>query len=482
MPDDTRFAKDFAEFTREIEKAAPNLPGLSAIVVRKDRVVAMANWGMAERESRTPATTETRWYIASSTKAFVGAAFALLAERGEIDLSWTMSELAPDIDFAPELRADEVTLRHLLSHSHGLASGTIEFRLAYSGQHDPETLWNLLERLEPSTKAPLGTFKYGNLGYNIAAMLIERWLGRRWQDIVDTELTGPLGMRATLTQGLVEARKIEPFAYAYAGNREGRPEPLYLIKQDQTMQSAGGMYSTTGDMGNWLGSQLASARNHRSGELAQAIRESQMPVASLDASFGPFKRHGYGLGWYSGPYHGSTIYHSFGSFVGAMAHASIMPEANLGVAAMTNEDGRGAMAPHILAAFVYDWFVLGPDQAWEEGRSRLADLDIALRTERDRMASSLEERASRSWLMSLPFKAYAGSYCSDVMGTITIAPQSDGLGVEFGALWAKAEPYTTLDTICLELIPGRGMVGGFDVKDSKVDGFNLMETIFQRCD
>ena len=482
VPNETGFERDFAEFTREIQTAAPDLPGLSAIVVREDHVVATAHWGKAEQETRTPATAETRWYIASSTKAFVGAAFALLAQRGEIDLGWTLSELAPDMDFAPELHADEVTLRHLLSHTHGLASGSIEFRLAYTGQHDPETLWDLLERLEPNTKAPLGTFKYGNLGYNIAAMLIERRHGRRWQDIVDNELTGPLGMRATLTQGLGTARKTEPFAYPYAGNREGGPEPLYLMKQDQTMQSAGGMYSTANDMGIWLGSQLASARDHRPGKLAQAIRESQVPVATLDARFGPFERRGYGLGWYSGPYQGSTVYHSFGSFVGAMAHASIMPEANLGVAAMTNEDGAGAMAPHILAAFVYDWFVLGPDQAWEDGRGRLADLVTALKMERDRMASSLEERASRSWLMSLPLKSYAGSYCSDVMGMITIAPQGDGLGVEFGALQASAEPYTAPDTIRLELIPGRGMVGGFDVNDGKVDGFNLMETIFHRCD
>ncbi len=478
-PNEAEFQKDFAAFTEEIQAAAPNLPGLSAIVVREDCTVATANWGMAERESRTPASTETRWYIASSTKAFVGAAFALLAQRGDIDLAWTLGELAPDMDYPPELHADEVSLRHLLSHTHGLASGNIEFRLAYSGQHDPETMWKLLETLEPNSKAPLGTFKYGNLGYNIAAMLIERRLGRRWQDIVDNELTGPLGMRATLTQGLVTARKIEPFAYPYAGNRERGPEPLYLIKQDETMQSAGGMYSSTSDVGIWLGNQLASVRNPRSGELAQAIRESQAPVATLGARFGPFERRGYGLGWYSGPYHGSTIYHSFGSFVGAMAHASIMPEANLGVAAMTNEDGAGAMAPHILAAFVYDWFGIGSDRAWTEGRGRLADLETMIKDERDRIASSLEERASRSWQMSLPFKSYAGSYCSDVMGTIAI---DDGLGVELGALRARAEPYTAPDTIRLELIPGRGMVGDFDVKDGKVLGFNLMERGFTRCD
>lgn len=476
------FAHDLAVFAENIRTAFPTVQALSAVVVREDHVMAQVNFGVVGAANDIPASTETRWYIASSTKAFVGAALALLAERGEIDLEWTLAELAPDIEFPPELHAQEVTLRHLLSHTHGLAGEEIEFRLAYSGQHDPQELWKLLPTLQPNEKSPLGTFEYGNVGYNIATMLIERRLGRRWQDIIDKDLTGPLDMRATLTQELDAARRTEPFAYPYAGNRASGPEPLYLYKHDQTMQSAGGMYSSSNDMALWLESQLAVARGHRSGQLAAAIRKSQSPIASLEADFGPFQRRGYGLGWYSGLYDGMTNYHAFGSFVGAMAHASFMPEANLAVAAMTNEDGVGAMAPHLLAAFAYDWFLLGPDNAKSEGKKRLADLESAIAAERDRVERSQAQRASRSWQLSRSFSEYSGRYCIASMGTIDIIAQDGGLGVKFGVLRAVAEPFTAQDTIRLELIPGRGMVGSFAIEGERVVSLDLLEKRFSRCE
>jgi len=108
---DAAFARDFAAFAKELEAANPTLTGLSAIVVRENGMIATANFGMADAENNVAASTSTRWYIASSTKAFLGTAFARLQERGEIDLDWTLSQLAPDITFDPQLRASEVTLR-----------------------------------------------------------------------------------------------------------------------------------------------------------------------------------------------------------------------------------------------------------------------------------------------------------------------------------------------------------------------------------
>ncbi len=479
---DEVLAQEIGAFAEELRAAAPNLPGLSAVVLCEDQVIATLHWGFAERESEVPASDETRWYIASATKTFVGTAFALLAEQGEIDLDWTLAELADDIDFAPGLKADQVTLRHLLSHTHGLSSGHIEYRLAYSGEHDPDTLWALLAALEPNPQAPLGTFRYGNLGYNIATILIERRLGRRWQDLVDAELLAPLSMTASLTQGLEQAREIHPFAYPYNGNHFAGAERLYLIKRDQTMQSAGGMYANTDDMGLWLRAQLSAARKTPSNPLLRAIRLAQTSVAALGSSFGPFERKAYGLGWYSGDYNGEVLHHAFGSFVGAMAHSSFMPKQDLAVAAMTNENGVGALAPHILAGFVYDWQTRGSEYAWGEGRERLAQLQSRLEAERSGMSARIALQAERAWDMSLPNAAYAGCYADPLRGTLRIVEQGEGLAVQMGALVAKAQAYTQPDSIRLELIPGRGQVGQFLIEGDAVIGFELNGVSFTRCD
>src|SRR5687768_1354683 len=152
----------------------PTVPALSVAVASSEGPIYANARGRADIEANVPAAAETRFYIASSTKSFFGLTMALLDARGTIDLDWTLAELAPDIAFRPEIRAPEVTLRHLLTHSHGLQGRPIEFRLAFTGEHDPESLWRLLGRLEPNPEAPLGTFRYGNVGYNVAALLVER--------------------------------------------------------------------------------------------------------------------------------------------------------------------------------------------------------------------------------------------------------------------------------------------------------------------
>jgi hypothetical protein len=247
------------------------------------------------------------------------------------------------------------------------------------------------------------------------------------------------------------------------------------------MQSAGGLYASTEDMARWLEAQLAAANGRRTDELGLAIASTHPALASLEADFGPFEREGYGLGWYTGDFDGVALHHAFGSFVGAMAHASFMPEADLAVAAMTNEDGIGAMAPHILAAFAYDWFLLGPDSARTKGSASLAELSEGVAQERERSSASLQSREGREWQLSLPFSAYAGSYCSAEMGVIRLADTADGFSMEFGELRAEAEPFTSPESLRVELIPGQGMAGRFMIEDRHVSQIELLGEKFVRC-
>ena len=116
-------------------------------------------------------------------------------------------------------------------------------------------------------EAPLGTYRYTNLGYNIAAMLIERRLGRRWQDMIDREVLTPLRMRHSLTQGVERARRRLPFAVPWTTMTPSGAAPVYLLKHDDTLQSAGGMFASANDIGRFLRAQLAAERGRNTGRL-----------------------------------------------------------------------------------------------------------------------------------------------------------------------------------------------------------------------
>ena len=478
-PDD-RFLSDFDSFITGAMAQFPKVPALSVAVVRSDGPIFARAYGMADRENGIPATAETPFYIASATKTFVALALARLAARGEISLDWTLADLAPDVRFAPGIPPSQITLRHLLSHTHGLSGGGIEFRLAYSGEHDPDTLLGLLPRLSPNEKKPLGTFAYSNLGYNVAILLIERKLGRRWQDVVEQEVLRPVDLDDTLVQRLAEAR-IRPAA-PYASLAVGGPARLPLEKTDATLQSAGGMYSSASDMAQWLALQLAAAAGRDGLPIASAVvRQTHVPVAEMDQSFGPFSRKAYGLGWYSGPDGGETLFHAFGGVVGSRAHTSFMPSRDLGVAISTNDEDIGFELVDVLATYAYDWFLVGPPAARENASRRLAELQLQADKQRQSRLESRSARAARPWRLTLPIASYTGRYCSDEMGTLTVGG-SETVKVRIGQLSALAEPFTQPDSMRVELVPNSGQVLQFAVDDGKVSAVKAIGSTFRRCD
>lgn len=480
--EEQRFAADFRSFMDQALARLGSVPGVSVAIARSDGPIFVHGFGMADIERQVPMTPDTRVYIASSTKSFVGLAFAVLERRGQIDLNWTLADLAPDVAFDTAIRADSVTLRHLLSHTHGLQSDGMEFRLAYSGEHDPTTLWRLVGRLRPNSEAPLGTFEYGNLGYNLATLLIERRLGRRWRDIVRDEVLRPLGATQTHPDGLVELRRTQPFAAPYLGLGPNGPERINLLKIDSNMQSAGGLFSSANDLSRWLTLQLAA---HRGGQRlpipADLVAMTHRPIGTMNESFGLYRRTGYGLGWYSGDFEGETLYHSFGGYAGARSHASFMPSRDLGVAIVTNDEGAGYLLVDIAAAYAYRWFQAGPEAARREADEQIEELVAQSQRRRQSIAEDRARRAARPWRLSLPRAAYSGRYCNADYGTFTIAADDSRIAVTMGAIETLAAPFTEPESIRLELIPGEGRPYQFEIDNGRTVGLRSQERVFERC-
>jgi CubicO group peptidase (beta-lactamase class C family) len=477
-----RFAADFHSFMEASLARLPSIPAVSIAVTKSSGPVYLKAFGQADIEADVTATPNTRFYIASSTKSYLALALALMERRGEVDLDWTLAQLAPDAQFPPELRAAEVTLRHLLSHSHGLVAPTLEFRLAYSGQHDQATLWRLLGTLRPNSKVPLGSFDYSNLGYNLAALLLERRLGRSWQQIIEDEVLRPLGARETHARGIDGLRAQKLVAAPYLGTGASGPERLSLLKVDSNMQSAGGLFASGNDLSKWLQLQLlAHKRSSSTAVPADVVAATHAPVVTSDGSFGPFSRAGYGLGWYSGPFAGHTLYHSFGGYSGARSHVSFIPALDLGVAAVSNDEGAGSIFVDVAAVYAYNWFIKGREAAEQEA-APLMDRLVQQAAERSRsIGDDRTRRSTRPWLLSLPRSAYAGRYCNAQWGTIDVDAREDEIFVRMGALNSVATPFTEADAIRVELIPNQGVAIPFTVKEGRVTALRAFDSDFPRC-
>lgn len=454
-------------------------PGLAVAVVDRDGLVHAAGFGVADVATGAAVTTETRFYIASATKSFTALSLAAMARRGEVDLDAPLADWAPPSGVPADIAA-RITLTDLLSHRSGVDNDPIAFRVAYSGHWSPEVLWRLTAETRPRA-TPYGQFVYANAGYNLATVLSERRWGRDWHERVEDEVLTPLGMTAT-TARIDEARATGAVVAAgHFGRMPGQPERSPLQKTDATMQSAGGLISTANDMALWLEAQINDGRvGGRQVFPAGLVASTHASRVGQEATFGPYVRTGYGLGWQVGRYGDDVLIHHFGNFSGSRAHVSFMPERRLGVAVMVNEDAFAGDLADVVANYAYDWFAGLPDiEAVYDAR-----LD-ALTVERDRrrtgIAGAVQARAKRPRTLSLPNAAYVGDYVNPAYGSLAIREAGERLSVAIGVQQALADYLTEPEGLRVELTPfrGEGLVFKLDA-DGRPASLVYQDAVFVR--
>ncbi|HKI84514.1 MAG TPA: serine hydrolase domain-containing protein, partial [Candidatus Krumholzibacteria bacterium] len=196
LSDGNLFVAETDSFMNALLAQLPEIPSVAIAVVLDDQVVLTRGYGTADRERHIPASDETIYYIASATKPFTALAAALLDERGTLDLDSSLASHLTDSPMNPQLIAQGVTLRDLLSHTSGLENDPITTRLAYTGEHTPQQLWDLLSSTK-ANEAGAGNFQYTNFDYNLLTMILDHERGIQWQDLLREEIFEPAGMKRT---------------------------------------------------------------------------------------------------------------------------------------------------------------------------------------------------------------------------------------------------------------------------------------------
>jgi len=454
-PGDAQTTSD--RLTQFIERAydLTLAPGLAVAVVRGDSVVLLQGFGYADVARGRPVTPETVFYIASATKPFFGLTAAILDARGELSLDRSLADYLPNARMHDGLSSESITLRDLLTHTHGIGNdGPLTFRAAYSGAGSHAEMVALLAKHAP---APEGrAFRYGNIGYNVASLATDRALGKGWKDVLADVLFAPLGMANTT--GYVSRVPHDRLAMPYGVEPVGFAEEYYA-KGDENMHAAGGLVTTATDLATWLEVHINRGRlNGRQVLPAEAFDEAHRALAPETGSFREFTREGYGLGWHVGHYDGDVLLHHFGGFNGFHAHLSFMPERRIGIAVLVNDASLGASLAELVARYAYDLLREKPglDEKYDQA---LRDYAVAARTVRQRVAADRARRASRPQTLPRPLSAYAGTFANPDYGAVTFTVVGDRLEATMGPLWSKVEVYdANREALRVELTGGGSVV------------------------
>jgi len=154
--------------------AQHNVPGASLAVMDGDRIIEVAT-GVANVNTGVEVTPQTLFQIGSNTKLYTTTLIMQLVDRGKIDLDSPVRSYIEDFDLADEKAADQITVRHLLTHSSGMQGDYFED----FGRGDDCTA-KFVESLKTLTQVhpPNERFSYCNTGFTVAGHLVERVAGK----------------------------------------------------------------------------------------------------------------------------------------------------------------------------------------------------------------------------------------------------------------------------------------------------------------
>ncbi len=177
---------------------AGRVPGLSIAVVGPQGVCWMRGFGVTDLVRGEPAGVRTPYLWFSMTKIVTATAVVRLAGIGALDLDGPVAEYFPA--FAMVAQPRPVTVRHLLSHSSGLAN-PVPIRWVRAADTPAPDRAAFVERMltrhrrlrfTPGTRA-----RYSNLGYLVLGEVITAVTGASFEEHVRSQVLAPSGMTHT---------------------------------------------------------------------------------------------------------------------------------------------------------------------------------------------------------------------------------------------------------------------------------------------
>jgi CubicO group peptidase (beta-lactamase class C family) len=417
------------DFESYVQKAMQDweVPGLAVAIVKDDRVVLAKGYGVCKLGESKPVSDQSRFAIASCSKAFTAAALAMLVDEGKIKWDDPVTKYLPTFQIDDPYVTRELTVRDLLCHRAGLSRhdwiwlGTATSRDEVLRRlHHVKPSWSLRSR-----------YGYQNIMYLAAGQIIPAVTGKSWDDFVKERIFRPLGMSASSTS-ISAFQGTDDTAMPHIKVEE-RVTPVSYENVDQ-IGPAGSINSCVHDMAQWIRLQLKSGMYNNERLLTSgAIDEMRRPQTvvrkeGITAQLAPDAHFlAYGLGWSLRDYRGRLICQHGGALRGMRSVVALVPEEQLGVVVLTNLSPDNLQ--EALAQRVIDTYLGAPSRDWS---AEFLAIQKTLEADRKKKEAKEEKDHVSGTKPSLEIGRYTGVYQSDLYGKITVANEGGKLVLHFG--------------------------------------------------
>ena len=402
-----------------------NIPGLAIVIVKDGKVVVMKGYGVRNLDTKEPVDENTLFMIASNSKLFTATSLAQLEYDKKLSLDDKITKYFPWYRAYDSTTTELVTIRDMLAHHLGTKTFQGDFTF-WNSLYSRDSIMYKMRLLKP-----VGNFRqqwgYCNSCFLTAGQVIEKVTGKPWEVYVYDSIMAPLGMINTHALG----NNMEQMPGAASPYTNAFAKDLQQLPYDNVdnLAPAGAIVSSVKDISKWLLMQLDSGRSNGKQVIPwpaiRRTRDMNTIISSRKNDFLSRHFYGYGLGVFMSDYGGRQTFEHTGGADGFVTNTCFVPEENLGIAILTNNDNQEFF--ELLRYQILDAYFNLPYRNY----STLALNNFM--EERQKTLENIDALKARIKNKKPPFSlnAYTGEYMNPVFGKISIRVNAGDLIIKF---------------------------------------------------
>ena len=332
---------ELAKFVESSMKLT-GVPGVSVALYQNGRTVFAGGFGVRELGKPAKPDADTKYMIASNTKALATLMLAKLVDAKKLTWETPATQALPTFKLGDAATTRQVHIKHLICACTGMPRQDMEWLLEFDSV-TPEDAMAVLATMQPTSKFG-ELFQYSNpmaaaagfLGGHVAYPQDE--LGAAYDRAMQSLVFAPLGMGAT-THDFTKAMSGN-VAAAHAPDIDGKGA-LAVWRANLSIvpvRPAGGAWSSVNDVMKYVAMELAEGKlpngeRYISRDALLARRAPQV-VVGTDVT--------YGMGLQVNKQYGTPVVHHGGDMIGFHSDMMWLPEH--GVGASDPDEWRSGLA------------------------------------------------------------------------------------------------------------------------------------------
>ena len=199
------------------------------LIAKGGNIIFKHDFGYADFNTKRSLNDSSIFELASLSKQFTAMGIMILKERKKLNYDDYVRKFVPDFPY------DNITIRHLLTHSSGLPAYEDQFEKYWDRRRiaTNKDVLDMLQKEKDTLSFTPGTkWKYSNTGYAVLAFIIEKASGDTYNDFMAKTIFRPLGMTHTFiynsrrTDGRIPANYALGYVYSDSLKRYILPDSL----------------------------------------------------------------------------------------------------------------------------------------------------------------------------------------------------------------------------------------------------------------